>query len=92
MQGAGLLYRKFILPTLKRHEALIDQYVELGESKMRTSLAQLVRRAICLIQCAGPIEHMYSRGVKDSGTDNIASVCRASACEALPLNTLVRRA
>lgn len=42
MQGASLLYRKFILPTLKRHEVLIDQYVELGETKMQTSLAQLV--------------------------------------------------
>jgi hypothetical protein len=42
MQGANLLYMKFILPTLKQHEVVIDRYVELGESNIQKSLAQLV--------------------------------------------------
>lgn len=42
-QGANYLYMKFILPTLKQHETVIDQYVEIGETNFRSSLAQLVR-------------------------------------------------
>jgi hypothetical protein len=43
VQGANYLYKKLILPTLKKHEAVIDQYVEMGESKVQKSLAQMVR-------------------------------------------------
>ena len=50
MQGAKLLYMKLILPTLKKHESVIDQYVQLGEHRMRKSLAHLVRLTGCWSQ------------------------------------------
>ena len=52
VQGAKYLYMKFILPTLKQHESVINQYVEMGESRFQTSMAKLVRPLRQLLRTA----------------------------------------
>lgn len=42
LQGAHLVYRRFLLPALRQHQPAIDRYIEMGDYSVRKQMSQLV--------------------------------------------------